>query len=174
MTLPSSSEGAPFRLASLRRRLGALLYETLLLTALVFVVGFITLPMVSGRGSGANVLALPTVFNRVILFCCEFGAVAAYCVWFWSNGRRTLAQKTWHLRVVDRVGAPLSTRLALARYLACWIGPALAFALALTLRPFGLAAYAAWLIGFNFLWAVIDRERLFLHDRIAGTRVVAE
>ena len=174
MTLPSSSEGAPLRLASLRRRLGALVYEALLLTALVFVVGFVTLPIVSGRGSDAHLLALPAIFNRVILFCCEFAALAAYCVWFWSYGRRTLAQKTWQLRVVDRVGAPLSTRLALARYLACWIGPALAFALALMLRPFELAAYAAWLIGFNFLWGVIDRERLFLHDRIAGTRVIAE
>jgi len=28
------------------------------------------------------------------------------------------------------------------------------------------------LLFINFLWALVDRDRQFLHDRIAGTRVV--
>jgi uncharacterized RDD family membrane protein YckC len=27
-------------------------------------------------------------------------------------------------------------------------------------------------VAFNFLWAFVDPERQFLHDRIAGTRIV--
>ena len=164
----------PPRPARLSRRLGALVYEALLLTALVFVVGFMLLPVVSGHVPDARVLALPSTFGRVILFCAEFSALAAYCVWFWSDGRRTLAQKTWSVRIVDVTGAPLTTKVALARYLACWFGPALAVAAGLTLRPLGLAAYAAWLTVLNFLWAAIDREHRFLHDRIAGTRIIAD
>jgi uncharacterized RDD family membrane protein YckC len=107
-----------------------------------------------------------------MLFLMVFGVLAAYFSWSWSAGRGTLAQKTWRLRVVDRAGQVLSPRAALARYLAAWIGPALAVAAWLVLAPRGLGAYAAWLVALNFLWAVIDRDRQFLHDRIAGTRLV--
>jgi len=33
-----------------------------------------------------------------------------------------------------------------------------------------------WLVvaGFNFLWAAVDPDRQFLHDRIAGTRIVRD
>jgi hypothetical protein len=27
-------------------------------------------------------------------------------------------------------------------------------------------------VAFNFLWAFVDRDRQFLHDRIAATRIV--
>jgi uncharacterized RDD family membrane protein YckC len=162
------------RSAGVGRKLGALLYEGLILTALIFFVGFIASPLVSGAPSRSHSLELPSTFGRVTLFLIVFAALAAYCVAFWSNGRRTLPQKTWRLRIVDETGAAVSRRRALARYLACWIGPVLALALALVLRPLGLAAYAAWLVAFNFLWLLIDRDRQFLHDRIVGTRIVAD
>jgi uncharacterized RDD family membrane protein YckC len=28
------------------------------------------------------------------------------------------------------------------------------------------------LLGSGFLWALVDRENLFLHDRLAGTKIV--
>ena len=37
-----------------------------------------------------------------------------------------------------------------------------------------MAALAAWLLVVNFLWAFVDPERQFLHDRIAGTRIVTD
>ena len=58
------------------------------------------------------------------------------------------------------------------RYLAAWIGPALAIAAFGVLSRHGWGAHAAWLVAFNFLWAFVDRDRLFLHDRAAGTRIV--
>jgi uncharacterized RDD family membrane protein YckC len=80
--------------------------------------------------------------------------------------------KTWRLRLVGPDGAPPDRQRALLRYLAGWIGPALALAAYLALRPFGLSAHVVWLIAFNWLWALIDRDRRFLHDRIAGTRLL--
>jgi uncharacterized RDD family membrane protein YckC len=56
------------------------------------------------------------------------------------------------MRIVTREGAPLDWARAARRYL---------FALCGTL-----------LLGAGFLWAFVDRERLFLHDRLAGTRIV--
>ena len=60
--------------------------------------------------------------------------------------------KTWRLRLVTRDGGPLMLRHALARFV---------FALGGSL-----------LLGAGFVWAVADRERQFLHDRLAGTRIV--
>jgi uncharacterized RDD family membrane protein YckC len=159
--------------AGLPRRLAALAYEALLVTAIVFVLGFAMLPLVSPRAaSGSNALSTPTLPARVALFLVIFAALAAYFTWSWTGGRATLAQKTWRLRIVERDGAVISRRTALARYLATWIGPAFAVLAYLVLHPRGLGAHAAWLVALNFLWAAIDRDRQFLHDRIAGTRVV--
>ena len=80
--------------------------------------------------------------------------------------------KTWHIAIVTVAGAPPDRRTALGRYLALWIGPACALAAYAALHPWGLGAHAAWLLALNYLWALVDPERLFLHDRIAGTRLV--
>jgi uncharacterized RDD family membrane protein YckC len=158
--------------APLGRRFAAVVYEALLLTAVVLVAGFLTLPLVtSGGEAGLRVPALPV---RTFSFALVFAAAAAYCTYFWSRGRRTLPMKTWRLMLVRVDGGPVDPRTAFVRYLATWIGPVLALAAFLVLRRFGLGAHAAWLIAFNFLWALVDPERRFLHDRIAGTTLVAD
>lgn len=75
------------------------------------------------------------------------GAVfAAYFLWCWLRGGQTLAMKTWRIRL-EHVSPPR----ALLRFL-----------LAVLLVPTGI----------SLLWALVDRERQFLHDRLAGTRLV--
>ena len=54
------------------------------------------------------------------------------------------------------------------------IGPALALVGYATLRDTGHAGWAAWLLAVNFAWAAVDRDRQFLHDHIAATRIVAD
>ena len=160
------------RRATLPRRLGSLVYESLLQVALVLVTGFVLVPLVSPASGPANSLQLPQAAGRWISFAGIVATTLAYSVWCWSRGRRTLPMKTWRLGLATVTGAPVSAARALARYLACWIGPALAGAVYLALHRHGLGAHATWLVGFNFLWAFIDPERQFLHDRIAGTRIV--
>jgi uncharacterized RDD family membrane protein YckC len=53
-----------------------------------------------------------------------------------------------------------------------WIGPAYAIAGYLALRPYGHRRWALALLAVNYAWAFIDRDRRFLHDRLAGTRLV--
>ena len=69
---------------------------------------------------------------------------AAYFLWCWLRGGQTLAMKAWGIRLVD-----VTPGKALLR-----------FALALALFPVSIA------------WALFDRDRQFLHDRLAGTRLV--
>ena len=75
---------------------------------------------------------------------------AAYFVWQWRRGGQTLAMKTWRLRLVTRDGAPLTLRHAASRFV--------------------FAVPGALLLGRGFLWALVDREGQFLHDRLAGTQ----
>jgi len=160
-------------LASLRRRFASLLYELLLLVALLFVVSFALLPLVTpGHAGAAQSLAVPALPQRVAMGCALFAVLAFYFTWCWSDGRRTLPMKTWKLRLVDRAGNDLVRRAALLRYLCVWIGPLAAIALYAVLAPRGYGAHAAWLVLLGWLWAFVDRDRQFLHDRLAGTHFV--
>jgi uncharacterized RDD family membrane protein YckC len=126
------------------RRLAALVYEALL-TALLLVAGFLVVGFSRQGAVGPWRLLYQAYYLAV---------AAAYFSWFWSHGRRTLAMKTWHLRLLTASGQPLTPIRALWRFL---------------LAAVGLGAF-----GVGLLWAIFDRDRLFLHDRLAGTRLVAD
>jgi len=40
------------------------------------------------------------------------------------------------------------------------------------LKRFLFALAGSLLAGAGFLWALVDRDGLFLHDRLAGTRII--
>ena len=100
--------------------------------------------------------------------------VGLYFVWFWTHSGQTLPMKTWRLRVVATDGAPLSAWRAIARYLLAWLWflPPLALHPLLGLRlPQTLAIAGIWFV----LWAAtgcLGASRQFLHDRLAGTRLI--
>jgi uncharacterized RDD family membrane protein YckC len=171
---PAQPADAPERssLAGIVRRYAALLYEALLLVALVFIASFLLTPLVSPGSAAAGSLILPSMFGRIVSFVGLFSLGALYFVWSWSEGRRTLPMKTWRLTLVTTTGAPLSRRTALVRYIAAWIGPALAVVAYALLSPLALAALAWPIVALNWLAAIVDPQRQFLHDRIAGTRLV--
>jgi uncharacterized RDD family membrane protein YckC len=130
------------RAPALARRLASALYEGLLVVALMFIATFPFLAFFGDSTHGWRRHAL----QAWIVF-----VVGAYFVWFWKRGQ-TLPMKTWHIRLVRRDGAPLATGRAVHRYLLAIIGTAA--------------------LGLGFLWALVDRDRQFLHDRLAGTALV--
>jgi uncharacterized RDD family membrane protein YckC len=130
-------------LASLRRRLASLLYESLLLLALWFIAAFLVVGLLPEPPRG-----LARVAFQIYLWC----AAGVYLVWFWRLGGQTLAMKTWHLRLVAADGEAIGSRRALMRFV--------------------LASLGTICLGVGFLWAAFYRERLFLHDRLAGTRLI--
>jgi uncharacterized RDD family membrane protein YckC len=160
--------------ASLARRFAALCYEALLYTALVLIAGFLTVPLVPRAASGASSLQIPDFPAKVLSFALVFGLGALYYAWSWTRGRRTLPMKPWRMRLVRADGTVPERTTALVRYLAAWIGPGLALLAYLALRDRGFGVYAVGLIAFNYVWAFVDPDRCFLHDRIAGTRIVGD
>jgi uncharacterized RDD family membrane protein YckC len=158
--------------AGLARRLASLVYEALLVTAILLIASFLLAPLVSPGHAASNALIVPSVTGRIVSFVALFVTLGVYFTWCWSEGRRTLPMKTWRIALVDRVGVPLSRRTAFVRYAAAWIGPLAAIAAYALLSPQSYGALAWPLFGLNWLASFVDQERQFLHDRIAGTRIV--
>jgi uncharacterized RDD family membrane protein YckC len=133
----------PLTEASLRLRVASLLYEALLLTAVLWCA---TLP-VAALESSFGVAPLRAVYQFYLAL-----VAGIYFVSQWTRGGQTLAMKTWHLRLVAREGAAITLSQAALRYVIALVGLAC--------------------LGAGFLWAFIDRDRRFLHDRVAGTCIV--
>jgi uncharacterized RDD family membrane protein YckC len=129
--------------APLRHRLAAMVYELLLVVAVLFIASFVFVRIGGDATSGWH-RALFQGFLLLTLF--------AYFYVFWRRSGQTLAMKTWRIRLVDRDGRLLHLKQS-----------ALRFVLAL----FGLS-----LGGVSIVWALFDRDRQFLHDRLAKTRLV--
>jgi uncharacterized RDD family membrane protein YckC len=171
----SRDPSAPLPSAGLWRRLAALGYEALLLAAILIVAGFLLSPLVSPPAvDAARPVPIPPLPERIATFAALVLLGAAFFGWSWTGARRTLPMKTWNLRLVRRDGAPVDAKSALVRYATAWLGPALALAAYAALAPSGHARVALALIGLNYAWALVDPDRQFLHDRIAGTRLVVE
>jgi uncharacterized RDD family membrane protein YckC len=142
LALAPSRNQAPLQLASLRLRLVSLVYEGILLSAVLFVSAYLFLSVARDAQSG-----LPrAVFQIYLLSVC-----GAYFVFCWARTGQTLPMKTWRMRIVTEEGDGLSVATAFKRY---------------------LLAIPGILSGISLLWAPFDRERQFLHDRLAGTRIV--
>jgi uncharacterized RDD family membrane protein YckC len=164
---PSSlAANAPGTAPTVRRRLAALLYEALILFGVVFIAGYLFSTLTQQRNGLTHHNLLAAWIGLV---------VGLYFVWFWTHGGQTLPMKTWRLRVVAADGSPLSAGRAIARYVLAWLWflPPLALHPLLGLRlPQTLAIAGIWFV----LWAAtgfFGAQRRFLHDRLAGTRVIA-
>jgi len=169
---PGAAPGIPQRNASLWRRYAALGYEGLLLAAIVLLVGFLTLPAMRPAVGEGPVLAVPPLPARVLSACFVFAAAGLFFTWSWTGGRRTLPMKTWRLALVRSDGGVVDAKTAVARYVAAWIGPAASLLAYTALQPANLGGHSAWLVALGYLWPLVDPDRQFLHDRIAGTRIV--
>jgi uncharacterized RDD family membrane protein YckC len=134
--------------AGFGRRVAALLYDAVLLAALlvIFTSGAVFLNhsvAVEPETAGAWVY----LYRAGLL-----GVVAGYYLLNWIRSGQTLGMRAWHLRAVTDSGQPLALKAAALRCV------------------FGVLAWAP--AGLGVLWLYADPEHLALHDRLSKTRVV--
>ena len=153
---------------SIFRRVATLPYEGLLLLALIVIASFPAAGL-----KGATLYGTPhLIFQAYLLF-----VSASYFTWFWRNGGQTLAMKTWRFRVVDQFGRKLNLARALARFVfaSFFYGPA-GVGIMLLFFPDRISrVIVMWTflpMVATLLWARFDADGQFLHDRMAGTRLV--
>jgi uncharacterized RDD family membrane protein YckC len=166
--IPGGGQAVPPRTEASRiRRLAAMVYEGLVVTAILLIASF---PF-----AGASTARLEGL-TRHLFQAYLFLVLGLYFVWCWRRGGQTLPMKAWKLRVVDAHGHPLATTRATLRYAlaALALGSSAVGTIVLLRHPRELAAWLALAPGLvTLLWSAVDRDRQFLHDRLAGTRIIA-
>ena len=126
------------------RRVAAILYDTLLVAALLFLA---TIPFIAMRG-GEPVEIGDNALYRVVLGTVFYG----FFVGFWTRSGRTLGMQSWGLQLETADGEIPTLASASVRF----------FAAIISWAPAGL----------GFLWQLWDKDKLAWHDRISGTRLV--
>ena len=130
------------------RHLGAILYDLLLMLALLMVAT--TLIVVPMSLQGAEVAIGNSPLFRLYLLAVGSG----YYLWFWTHGGQTVGMKTWKFRLTDDAGAPPGPAIALKRLL-----------LAMVTNTLFLAGL--W-------WSLFDSEKRTLYDRLCHTRLCSD
>ena len=129
--------------SGLLRRLGAIVYDSLLVLALLFIV---TIPFIAVR-SGQPVEAGDSLLYRL----CLAAIIFIFFTGFWSYSGRTLGMQSWGLRVETPAGEIPTFTTACIRF---------------------FAAILSWLpAGLGFIWQLWDKDQLTWHDRLSGTRL---
>lgn len=142
-TAAATPPAPPLQNAQLWPRFGAIVYESVLLFGVLFVASWIFVTLLGDATRGAMHVA----YRGYLL-----GVLGIYFVYCWRSTGQTLAMKTWGLRLRRADGQTLSLPVAVGRYL--------------------LAVAGLLCAGIGFLWALVDRDRQFLHDRLMGTRIL--
>lgn len=122
-----------------------MLYDALLVIALVFVVNGLALGIVS-RLNSEQVLN-PALVQALTVFA----TVGFFCL-FWVKNGQTLGMQAWRIKLVGCNGAPLNLRRALLRCVG--------------------ACLSAGCLGLGYLWCLVDRNKRYWHDYLSGTELI--
>lgn len=126
----------------LARRLGAILYDAILLLAVLI---FAALPVVMLYTSLQGEPPAGRAWFGFYLLAISF----LYFGWFWTHGGQTLGLRTWRVVLRTEDGGTAGWTDALVRF---------------------LAAILSWLLlGGGFLWSLVDGEKRTLHDVLSRT-----
>ncbi|MGO3698165.1 MULTISPECIES: RDD family protein [Halomonas] len=138
--------------AGLGRRLGALLYDSVLVVALWLTVTIVHLAffrLVLGQpveAVGASALSVWSL--RALLLV----SVTFFFCFFWSRSGMTLGMQAWHLRVQAPNGQKITLKQGLVRCVTAW---------------FSLAA-----LGMGYGWVLVDKQRRSWPDIASHTCTV--
>jgi len=130
------------RPAGLLRRLASMLYDSLLLIAVLMAVTALVVLVNQGEIDYTHPL------YRVLLVLVMF----AFFTGFWTHGGQTLGMRSWRLQLQRRDGGTPTRAQCVVRFLA--------------------AIPSLLLFGTGFLWILVDRDHMAWHDRLSKTVVV--
>ncbi len=129
--------------ATLRARLASMIYELLLVVAVLFIASFLFIRLTGNAQSG---------WKQVVFQIYLIGVLFAYFSAFWLRSGQTLAMKTWRIKLVNLDGKLIPLKQAALRFI--------------------LALLGVSFFGTSIIWAWFDRDGQFLHDRLAKTRLI--
>jgi uncharacterized RDD family membrane protein YckC len=170
--MPDSSTTPDYRPPALKnasraKRFASMMYEGVLLFAVVFIASYLFDTLTQSRHG------LMFREGRIVAL---FVAIGLYFVTSWRRASQTLPMKAWHMRLVNVDGHRPTLAQLLVRYTLTWPIPLIGlgvihFLVIVTGWPaFYLFAIATPFLIFVPSWFTSDGQ--FLHDKLAGTRIV--
>lgn len=139
-----------FPIATLPRRLAAMVYDLLVLCGISLVYGMV------GFGLKTLIFGPTPVGTRPVgglLFQLGWAAVLlGFYTFFWHSAGQTIGMRTWRLKLINDNGHLPTVGQCLAR---C-----------------GAALLSFALLGLGYWWSLVDRDHLCWHDRLTETRVI--
>lgn len=95
-------------LATAKRRLLSMAYDSLLLAAVIFIAYAVFMPISKSVGIEAG-HPVTSIYLLSVIFL--------FNAWFWTHGGQTLGMKTWRIKLTNENGGAISWKQALVRYL---------------------------------------------------------
>ncbi|VAW54385.1 hypothetical protein MNBD_GAMMA06-822 [hydrothermal vent metagenome] len=130
------------------RRLFAVLYDSFLLLAILFIVSAIATTLNHGKAVEPG-----DIFYPVFVFFI-FGLSYLYFAWFWIHGGQSLGMKTWQIQLQSTVSENNNIDWKIAA------------------RRFMVAIISWGIFGLGFLWALFDKKKRCWHDIASKTVLV--
>ncbi len=144
----------PYVPVSLIKRLLAIIYDLLLLTAICFAVAVVISIFTTFIFNDGNAITEQHPFyllNQIIILSSIIISSLIFYVWFWTHGGQTLGMKTWRIQLVsDNNG--ISKQQAAIRF---------------------FAALISWsLLGLGFIWSLFDSKKRCWHDILSSSHLI--
>ena len=142
------------------RRIASLLYDTVLIIALVIIM---YMPLLSFDIEGNIVLKITAQIYVYLI-------IQYFFVWFWVNGNGTLGMKSWKVKILDTSGNKITYKKAIIRFNVSLIYFLIIGFLIFTYHKHSKINYFLLaLSSLIILVPFIRKDKKFLHDIISKT-----
>lgn len=139
----NSNNITQYQPVTLLRRLGAILYDFLLLITVLFIASFLVVIPFNIKPEN------PFFFlYQVYIFIVAF----IFFAWFWTHNGQTLGMRTWKIKVVTKDGNALTWGMCLIRY------------------AVSIISWSAF--GLGFFWSLLDKQNRTWHDIVSETKLI--
>ncbi len=133
----------PLKPPGIFKRLAVVVYDALLLIAILFLATLILLPFQEGHSFQAN----SWQYSVYLLFVSFL-----FYAWFWTKSGQTLGLVAWKLKVANKNGENINWKQAVIRF---------------------STALLSWgVCGLGFLWMFFNKDRLTWHDIASNSRLI--
>lgn len=163
-------------IASPTERVIAIVYDGMLILALLFLVGTVLtvigtlLTMQTGTES-SQAQSLPTWYHNFIMTPSFVLTLVGFYGLFWRRGGQTLGMQTWRLKTVNNSGHLLTWGQSFKRILAACLIPLLCGIIgSLFGGSRGLLLLSAFIgLMFNYMFCLFNRRGLAVQDMLSNT-----
>ena len=157
-------------------RLLAILYDGMLILAMLFLVGAIlsvvgTLLFLQVGTTSQEAQTLPLWYQNGIMTPAFVLTLVGFYGLFWRKSGQTLGMQTWRLKTVDSQGHFLTWGQSFRRIFSACLLPLLCATIGSVLYESRMSVQVSAFLGFlfNYLFCLVNRQGLAVHDILSNT-----